>query len=228
MFTLSTAVAWPIFAFFVALLWVVALLSLRSSPETRRHQMAMILPGLVGGPVISIPYATDFWRPLTVHPIIPFEAMLFGCGFLGLVTALTLFRVEFIAPEQPRSVLRRRKAYLLSAMVLGWLVLWGMEINSVVATIAMLALGTIFLVGQRPDLAPLVFRGALVSVGAFAVLVGGFVLVMANADELGRVYSLFYAKHGAFWTAFVLGLWSAAFGAFFGPFVLWWKNLRCF
>lgn len=225
MLHLSPSIAWLIFAQLTVAGYATVFLL---CPSVRRAQVTMMLCGVPGGLVAALVYGTDFWQPSHALTGIPIEELLFGGGFLGIVTALALSGTEFIAPEQPRTVPRRRKVYLLSVMILGWFVLWGMGTNSVVATIPMLSAGAIFLAGQRPDLTTLIRRGALVSVAAFMVLVGVFVLIVDNADELGRAFSPFYAKHGPVWTSLVLGLWSASFGAFFGPFYLWWKNLRFF
>jgi len=187
----------------------------------------MMLWGIFGGPLVSALYWTDFWRPAMARVYTPFEAVLFGSSFLGIVTALTLWWAgHALGPERPRTVLSKRKVYLLLAVILAGLGLWGLGTNSVVATTAALFVGTIFLVGQRPDLAPIAFRGALVSLTSYATLIAVFILMVANSGELARAFSPFYVQHGLVQTEFVLGFWAAAFGAFFGPFVPWAKNLR--
>lgn len=193
-----------------------------------KAQLWMTGWGMVGGPLINWAYQTDFWQPIQTYTWLPLESMLFGGSFLGIVTVFTLMLASAIlVPQSRQTVSRYVKVGILAGTVATMLLVYYFGGNSIATTIVGCTAGAMVIGYSRPDLIRLIWRGALVSVVALAVLVGGFLFGVAdNADALGRELSSFYARHGALGTGFVLFLWAVAFGAFFGPFYPWAKNLE--
>lgn len=199
-----------------------------SDPQIGKAMRVMALCGAIGGPAINGVYQLDFWQPASLFPWwFPLESAAFGAGFLSLVTGSALYAAGVdLAPERTRSVKRETKVWTLIALSVFAFVVFLFDFNSVLATTAGMTVGTGFMIWSRRGLVPFAVAGLVASITAFAVLVGGFVLLAENREDLAREFSLFYVKRGALPTAAMLTLWATAFGAFFGAFYPWWKNLR--
>lgn len=225
MFHLNPASAYFWFALWTALVWCLTYVFL---PQSRPAQMWMSKWGLIGGPLINLVYQTDFWQPIGIIPYVPIESAVFGAGFLGVVTAVTLDMMGGVLyPEKERSIQRATKILTLVATVISGLVVYLLRFNSVFATAVGLSVGAGLMVLYRRDLWQNLAKGVAASLLTYLVIVGAFVMLLTgNTHALGRELSSFYSARGAGATAVLLTLWAAAFGAFFGPFYPWVKNLH--
>lgn len=226
MFHISPSFAYLAFALWTALVWLgVYYLLIRS----REVQLWMSGWGLIGGPFINeFVYVTDFWQPAGAIPFFPIESALFGAGFLGILSAVTLeLSGGGYYPEMDQSVRRSAKIWTLITTVLVALGAYIAGFNSVASTAVGLGAGAGMILLSRRDLWPLLIKGVVASlIASLATIVVFVFLIAGNAHDLGRELSTFYAKHGAGGTAILLFFWTVAFGAFFGPFYAWAKNLR--
>lgn len=225
MFHLNPASAYFWFALWTALVWYLVYVFL---PHSRSAQLWMSQWGLVGGPAINLVYQTDFWQPVGIIPFLPFESAVFGAGFLGVVTAIRhLLSDGGYFTERTPSVHRSTKVWTLVTAVLVSFVVYLAGLNSVTATTVGLIAGSGMVLMVRRDLWRDLAKGVAASILSYLATVGIFVLLLVgNADALGRELSTFYVTRGAAGTATLLTLWVIAFGAFFGPFYPWAKNLR--
>ncbi|MFA9262309.1 MAG: hypothetical protein ACEQSB_03050 [Undibacterium sp.] len=225
MFHLNPSTAYFWFALWTALVWYLAYVFL---PQSRSAQLWMSQWGLVGGPVINLVYQTDFWQPVGIIPFLPIESAVFGAGFLGAMTAIRhLLSGGSYYLERVPSVRRSTKVWTLVTAVLVSFVVYLAGLNSVTATAVGLIAGSGMMLMARHDLWRDFAKGVAASILSYLAIVGLFVLLVAgNTDVLGRELSMFYATRGAVGTATLLTLWAIAFGAFFGPFHPWAKNLR--
>ena len=229
MFVVPSGYAFPLFALLSLLLWLVIYVR---QQETRHHQLWISQFALLGAPLLNWWYA-DFWQPHPHLVVFVLSSMLFGWSFLGSVSALTIGRrvlVRDMSEDQsPTSRYRVLKyATLMFGVLAAFFFYFGtLRMTSVTATTLGMMTTAVLVMMLRPELILRTLWGGVISVILLTTLLGLFLgLLTGNGHALGLELSTFYAKHGSRVTGLELACWAFAFGALFGPFVIWAKNLR--
>lgn len=210
------------------------------SPTTRRQLLRATAVGAIGGPTISLFYRPDFWNPPTAwgwydgpQVYLAIEDVAFGALFLSIFMAIFPLVMSWLRQRLvPLRACRLSRSDRIRMPALWTIAFFGclsLDIDPVVATTIALGLSVILMLYVRAELAKAALVGTVVSVGAYVVLVGGYLLVMqltgiADINALGREWSQYYVKYGPTKTAAVLACWSAAFGAFFGVAPAYFRN----
>lgn len=218
---------YTVFGLLSLIVWVGVLVL---CPKTRLAQVFLSVLGLIGGPILDLWVFAGFWHP--EQPWMPLGSMLFGAGFIGVVTASTLCTSGSVwrpRPQRSQPVSRAYKLWTLGGIVIGIVIAAQAGLYAVIVMSIVWMVGAMAIMWSRADLDSLIWRGVRNAVIAYTVLMGTFLfgLMMAGQDPLAlaQAYAPFYVTHGPVVTSVVVLFFSATFGAFVGPLYPWGKNL---
>lgn len=227
----SDGAAFQLFLLLVAMAWLAMFWTVRRNKPLRKELLWISGWSLPGGLLVGAWHRTDFWNPPSwlgypvIRPVFTLEDALFAFFFAGFVSVLVPFQTGRHLQDQPvpRRVTRRRKVgWLISSVATVGLLSLLPPVNSVVACGVVFILSTLIICYRRTDLRRVAMSGALLTLAAYGILVGLFLLITPNPAELAQGICQFYVRHGALWTGVVLTFWALSFGAWIAvlyPFI---------
>jgi hypothetical protein len=230
MFVVPSEYAFPLFALLSFFFWC---LTYAVQWETRSHQLWISRYAVIGAPLLNWWYTSDFWQPHTNLWWFILASVVFGWSFLGCLAALVLGK-KLLVPDQGASQGLTSRYRLLKYLVvsaglfMAALVYFGpLRMMSVSATTVGLITMTVLIAVLRPALIGPMVKGGFFSVILLITLLGIYLgILTGNGQTLASELSSYYVKRGSRQTGEELLFWAFAFGAFFGPFAIWTKNLR--
>lgn len=214
--------AYWLFLALVAMAWLAIFWSVRRNKPFRKQLLWISTWSIPGGLLVGAWHRTDFWNPPSwlgypvIQPSFALEDALFGFCFAGFASVLVPFLTGRNLQDQPvgRRVTRRRKVGgLISTVATAGLLFLLPLMNSVVACSWVFLLSTLIICYRRTDLRHVAMSGALLTLVAYGMLVGLFLLIAPNPAELAQGMCQFCVRHGVLWTGVVLTFWTMTFGA---------------
>lgn len=230
MFVVPSDYAFPLFALLSFFFWC---LTYAVQWETRHYQLWISRYATIGAPLLNWWYTSDFWQPHTNPSWFILASVVFGWSFLGCLAALVLGKKLLVLDQGVSQELMSRYRplkYLVifAGLFMTALVYFGpLRMMSVSATTVGLFTMVALIAGLRPALIGLMVKGGFFSAILLTTLPGIYLgILTGNGQALASELSSYYVRRGSRQTGEELLFWAFAFGAFFGPFAIWVKNLR--
>ncbi|MBP9698274.1 MAG: hypothetical protein KBD65_03735 [Candidatus Moranbacteria bacterium] len=223
----------PKFAYLAFAVWVYLIFFFLGfgRPKWRRQLNVMSFCGGVGGIVISQLYRKDFWNPPSVFGVaigpvyLTIEDVLFGAGFIGIVTLLPQLGTHHLESRKETEPLTNR-LMVVGVTFFTTMVFWLSGLHSLTATSLGFAAGALVLCYYQRDLHVYAFWGALFTPVLYLSLLGTFLLAINNTVALKETLCQYCLTASTWDVVTHLAIWSVCFGALFGPFYAFMASKR--